>query len=82
VVSACSRLEQLVTFSTVEAEYHALNLVVQEFKFLRQMLIELRMLHQLVKTIKHVFSLKVRLAPPARPNTWISGFTLCAMLTK
>jgi hypothetical protein len=42
VVIACSRLEQFVTFSTVEAEYRALNLVVQESKFLRQMLSELR----------------------------------------
>jgi hypothetical protein len=38
---ACSRLEPYVTLSTAEGEYQALNLVVQECMFLRQMLNEL-----------------------------------------
>jgi hypothetical protein len=41
VVSACSRLQPLVTLSTVEAEYQALSLAVQESILLRQMLSEL-----------------------------------------
>jgi KUP system potassium uptake protein len=40
-VSACSRLQPLVTLSTAEAEYQALSLAVQESMFLRQMLSEL-----------------------------------------
>jgi hypothetical protein len=38
VVIACSRFQSLVALSTVEAEYQALSLVVQESIFLRQML--------------------------------------------
>jgi hypothetical protein len=37
-VSACSRLQPLVTLSTAEAEYQALSLAVQDSMFMRQML--------------------------------------------
>jgi hypothetical protein len=39
-VSACSRLQLLVTISTAEAEYHSLSLAVKEAILLRQMLAE------------------------------------------